>query len=241
MKAAQWVQYTALSAAVLAILLVVGAGPAHKYGVAGFRVALTGMKYGAYLGLGAIVLAVVAAIWRLTQRKGVFWCVLALVLGAVSFYFPWTMMQQAKAVPPIHDISTDTRSPPQFVALLAARGKDSNPVEYSADVAEQQAKAYPDIEPLVLEVPLEEGWKRALSAATSMGWQIAAAEANEGQIEATDTTQWFGFKDDVVIRVHQIDPTHTRIDVRSVSRVGRSDLGTNAARIRKYLAAVPRA
>jgi uncharacterized protein (DUF1499 family) len=238
MKVLNALQWIVLSAAVVGALLVGLAGPANKAGVTDYVGALTAFKYGAYLGVGAAALALVVAILRLTQRKGVFWCVLALALGGGTFYFPYTMMQQAKAVPPIHDVSTDTRAPPQFVALVAARGKDSNSLEPDPEAAEAQAKAYPDIEPLVLEMPLEQGWARALAAARTMGWDIVTAEAAEGQIEATETTKWFGFKDDIVIRVHQIDPTHTRVDMRSVSRVGRSDLGVNANRIRKYLKAV---
>lgn len=235
----QWLQTLALVAAVVAIACVGLAGPANKYEVVGFRVALTALKWGAYLGIGAVALALITAVLRLIQRRGVFWCVLALVLGGVAAYFPVHMMQIAKSVPPIHDISTDTRSPPQFVKLLAARGPGSNPVEYGGEaIAGQQMKAYPDIEPLLLEEPIEKTWPRALNAAKAMGWQVLPADLADGQIEATDTTQWFGFKDDIVIRVHPFDPTHTRVDVRSVSRVGQSDLGANAARIRKYLVAV---
>lgn len=238
LRTLQMLQWAALAFAGLAIILVVGAGPANKFGLTDFHVALSGLKWGAYLGIAGGVLALVTGALRATQRRGVFWCALALVLGGVSVYFPMQLMQQAKSVPPIHDISTDTRSPPQFVALLAARGKDSNPVDYDEAVSKEQAAAYPDIEPVVLNVPLETGWANAVAVAKSMGWEIAATDEATGQIEATDTTAWFGFKDDVVIRVHQVDPGHTRIDVRSVSRVGRSDLGANAARIRKYIKAV---
>ena len=234
----QWLQFAALLVAVVAITLVGLAGPANKFGVLNWHTALTGVIWGAYVGVAAAGLALIALILRATQRKGVFWCVLALVLGGVAVYFPMQLKKQAQAVPPIHDITTDTRSPPQFVVLLAARGKDSNPVEYDPDVAEQQQKAYPDIEPLMLEETVDKAWPRALATAKAMGWQVAASELADGQIEATDTTAWFGFKDDIVIRVHQFDPGHTRIDVRSVSRVGKSDLGANAARIRKYLKAV---
>ena len=79
-----------------------------------------------------------------------------------------------------------------------------------------------------------DAFKRALQAARDMGWEIVAADAAAGRIEATDTTFWFGFKDDVVIRV-EADGAGSRVDLRSVSRVGVGDVGANAARIRAYL------
>jgi len=87
---------------------------------------------------------------------------------------------------------------------------------------------------LILPIRPAQGFKRALAVARDMGWQIIDSNPSEGRIEATDTTFWFGFKDDIVVRVR---PTQngSRIDVRSVSRVGRSDVGTNARRIQKFL------
>jgi uncharacterized protein (DUF1499 family) len=75
---------------------------------------------------------------------------------------------------------------------------------------------------------------RAVSAARKLGWHVVAAAPAEGRLEATDTTRWFGFKDDVVVRIAPA-ADGSRVDVRSVSRVGRSDLGTNARRIRAFL------
>ncbi|HUP94349.1 MAG TPA: DUF1499 domain-containing protein [Burkholderiales bacterium] len=138
----------------------------------------------------------------------------------------------------IHDITTDTDNPPQFVALRAAREKSPNGPEYGGEkIAQQQKAGYPDIQPLVLNESPARTFERALAAARSMGWDIAAASPEEGRIEATATTRWFRFKDDVVIRVTPA-ATGTRIDMRSKSRIGRSDLGTNAKRIRAYFAAL---
>src|SRR5207302_9610810 len=92
------------------------------------------------------------------------------------------------------------------------------------DLAEQQRKGYPDLEPLVLGVPPSAAFTRARDAAEGMGWLIVAAEPAAGRLEATDSTLWFGFKDDIVVRIVP-QGSGSRIDVRSVSRVGRSDLG----------------
>src|SRR6058998_1595895 len=125
----------------------------------------------------------------------------------------------------INDITTDTEKPPQFKKPLPYGGPQ---------VAEQQRKAYPDIQPAVLAAGPEAAFARALAAAQAMGWDIVDAQPKEGRIEATATTFWFGFKDDVVVRITPL-PAGSRIDVRSKSRVGRGDTGTNAQRVRAYL------
>ena len=67
-----------------------------------------------------------------------------------------------------------------------------------------------------------------------MGWEIVASDPAQGRIEATATTFWFGFKDDIVVRL-AAEGTGSRVDVRSLSRIGSSDVGANAQRIRAYL------
>jgi uncharacterized protein (DUF1499 family) len=164
------------------------------------------------------------------------------VLALGVFAVPWNLMRQARAVPPIHDISTDTDDPPAFVAVIARREatRASNPPEYAgAEIAAQQKAAYPDLVTLRVEAPPDQAFASARTAAQSLGWEIVAADAAEGRLEATDTTRWFGFKDDVVVRVRP-DGAGSRVDVRSKSRVGRSDVGANAARIRAFRDALKR-
>ena len=67
-----------------------------------------------------------------------------------------------------------------------------------------------------------------------MGWEVVAADPAAGRIEAVATTFWFGFKDDIVVRVAPAG-AGSLIDARSKSRVGVGDLGTNAQRLRAYL------
>ena len=162
----------------------------------------------------------------------------ALVLGLLVMVGPAIFVQKASGVPAIHDISTDTVNPPAFVDVIPIRqaaGAD-NPPEYpGASVAAQQKAAYPDLAPRDISLPPDQAFARAVTAARAMGWEIVGEKAAEGRIEATATTPWFGFKDDIVIRVVAI-PGGARVDVRSKSRVGRSDVGANAARIRGFLA-----
>lgn len=148
---------------------------------------------------------------------------------------PWLLKHMAHWVPPLHDITTDTDNPPAFAAVLPLRNPTSNPADYGGpDLAARQHALYPDIRPLVLKTPVEQAFAQALSAAHKMGWAIVAVDAGTGRIEATATTRWLRFKDDIVIRVTS-QGAGSRVDVRSMSRIGKSDFGTNARRIRAYL------
>ena len=138
-------------------------------------------------------------------------------------------------VPPIHDISTDTASPPDFSpTLLAARGSAANPLVRSAEVDAQQQKAYPDLAPLTATTAADESYQRALKLAGELGWEVVNSVPGEGRIEATATTRWMGFKDDIVIRVRPNATGGSVLDLRSVSRVGVGDAGANTARIRAF-------
>jgi uncharacterized protein (DUF1499 family) len=224
-------------AAVFALLMVGGAGPAYRLGLVDLTGAFVLMRWGAWMGLAALLVALIGA-WITrpgARRRGFGLTLTGAVAGAAAFGVPFAMLESAKASPPIHDITTDTENPPRFVAIIALRQGSPNPAEYQGEaVARQQRAAYPDIRPVTLAEPPDAAFKRALTAAREIGWQIVAAVPAQGRIEATDTTAWFGFKDDVVIR---ITPTAggSRIDARSVSRLGEGDLGKNAARIRGYL------
>ena len=225
--------------AVLAGLALVLAGPGTQFGLWNFRVGLSLLRYGAYLGIVAVVLAIaVLVVLAVTRPRGAVRRPLfvALVLGAAAFVVPFSLLQKAKENPPIHDITTDTQDPPQFVAVLPLRKQALNPASYGGDsVAAQQRRAYPDIRPLELPELPARAFDRALTAARAMGWNIEAADSTTGRIEATATSRWFGFMDDIVVRVRP-DSVGSRVDVRSVSRVGKGDLGANAARVRAYLA-----
>ena len=168
-------------------------------------------------------------------KRGVLAGLIGVVLGVLAFVPPWYVRYQAQGLPPIHDISTDTVNPPQFVAILPLRENAPNSAEYGGDkIAVLQKKAYPDIAPLVIDVPPAAAFERALNVTRASGWEIVAAAPLQYRIEATASTLMFGFKDDVVIRITPAG-NGSRIDMRSVSRVGRSDLGANAKRIRKFL------
>jgi hypothetical protein len=225
-----------LAAALSAVALLLVSGLGNRFGWWPYRTAFEVLRWASYVGLAAAAAAIIAlAIPRL--RAG--WArvlVGALAVGVAVAYVPWQWQQRAQSLPRIHDITTDTANPPQFVAVLPLRAGAPNTAAYGGkEIADQQLKGYPDLRSLTLGVPPGVAFGRARDAAESMGWEIVAADPAAGRIEATATTLWFGFKDDIVVRVSPSDPG-SRIDVRSVSRVGRSDIGTNAKRIREYLA-----
>lgn len=137
---------------------------------------------------------------------------------------------------PLNDISTDTQNPPVYQAVVALRPEGSNPVAYDFQKSPPtQKKLFPDIAPIVSELSKQKAFERALEIADRMGWQIIAEDMGTGAIEAIASTFFFGFKDDVVIRVREASAGSV-VDIRSHSRVGRGDRGKNAARVREFIA-----
>jgi hypothetical protein len=230
-----------------AMVLLVIAGPAYRLGLLPLGPALLGAAIGFLLFM---VTFVVGAIGLLAggrhelsrSRAAVAVIALSLVLTVVAGLW----ISRGRSSPPIHDVTTDLNDPPVFknaVALRAASGA-VNPVEYkrtqsimgsTLNVPDAQRGAYPDIRPILLPQPPPRAVQLAERAAKDMGWDIVAVVPSEGRVEATDTTWYFGFKDDIVVRVRP-ESTGSRVDVRSESRVGGGDAGTNARRVRAYLA-----
>ena len=196
------------------------------------------VRWAAYGGMLAAVVSALGIVLSSLRHRMFGSALLALagvLIGLLTAAIPWSWMQAAKKVPAIHDITTDTVNPPQFQAILLLRKNALNPVEYGGpEIAAQQLKAYPDVKTLVLNAPVATAFQKALENARGMGWNIVAENETAGRIEAVDRTFWFGFEDDIVIRIMPQGPL-SRVDIRSVSRVGKSDIGTNAKRIRKFL------
>ena len=216
-----------LALAVLAILLLATSGPGTRFGIWSLRVGV-GLFGGALLlGLAAAGAAVVGLAMPALRAGSIGVLVAGLLMGAASAAVPLDYIHRIMTVPYINDITTDTEHPPQF----------ASPKTYPAYFGELQQIGYPDLRPLELAVPPVQVYARAAKIAADLGWEVTARDERAGRIEAVVTTRWFGFKDDVVIR---ITPTATgsRVDMRSKSRLGRSDVGTNAHRIQDFLAAL---
>jgi uncharacterized protein (DUF1499 family) len=234
-----WLILLGTALVVVSALLLLAAPLGYVTGTLPLRTALlTVFVWGAYAAVAAAVVSLVGVILTLRRpegaRRGFGLAALSFLLGAAFIAIPGRFLMGSPK-PPIHDISTDTQNPPQFVAVLPLRAKAPNTTVYAGEkIASQQRAAYPDLRSYEMNVPPARAFERALAAVRTMGWDLVAAEASEGRIEATDTTFWFRFKDDVIVRIRP-SGTGSRLDVRSLSRVGGGDVGTNAARIRAYL------
>jgi len=233
--------YLALGLAAVALLLLAVSPLGWRGGWWHFRFAFSWlMPASGYMALAAAIVAllVLAAGWARLGWRGVTIAGIGLAAGAVLAYVPWQYNHRLNTLPRIHDVTTDTENPPAYVAALPARAaENAAPATYAGqEIAEQQKAAYPDLAPLKAGLPPERAFRRALDTAKAMpGWTVVAADPAAGRIEARQTSRWFRFTDDIVIRVAA--ETHgSRIDMRSESRQGRSDFGVNADRIRAYMA-----
>lgn len=225
-----------LAVGVLCALAGLASGIGARLALWHFRVGFQILQWATYTALGVIVVSLVGAMLaqRLDLRRARTTGLLGLALGLITAGPPLYQYYIATHVPPIHDISTDTANPPTYVAVLSRRAKSDNSLEPNADTARKQAEAYPDIKTVLTPMPPAQAMAKAEAAARSMGWDIVAVDPQAMRIEATATTLLFGFKDDVVVRVAP-DGSGSRIDVRSASRVGKSDVGANVRRIRAYI------
>jgi uncharacterized protein (DUF1499 family) len=190
----------------------------------------------------AVALSIATLVLGRSKLRPAMLAVLALsfALGASLAYVPLQYAYARRALPPINDISTDTTGRPAFHAVLAARHAERlDRIDVSEpQLSQLQRAGYPDIAPVRTALPARQAFREALAVAQSMpGWTIAAADSDAGCIEASQRSRWYGFTDDIAIRV-TATVGGSRIDMRSASRKGRHDYGMNAARIRAYIGAL---
>lgn len=232
----------ALGIALLAALTAVFAALGSRWGLWHYTGGFVAVRWAAWGGVLAILVSV-GAMYHAQPggaRRGFAIALGALVLGMLAAGIPWQNQRAASGLPAIHDITTDTDDPPAFVAIAPLRAEAPNPVEYGgADVARLQRSAYPDIRPVVLDLSPDRAYQRALDLVEARGWRLVDASAEDGRIEATDRTFWFGFREDIVIRITPLG-NRAVLDVRSKSRVGEGDRGTNARRVRAYISDMTR-
>jgi uncharacterized protein (DUF1499 family) len=189
----------------------------------------------------AIILAIgaVVVIWK-DGLEGIGAAVAGMFIGLVVLAYPGYLATKAYRLPAINDITTDTVDPPRLEALARVRPRQGNPAAYpGAEVAAKQAAAYPELEPLVLSAPPVAVYETARAIVLKRGWRIIEERQpiprrRDGHIEAVARTPIMGFRDDIVLRIRS-DGEGSRVDMRSASRYGRHDLGTNAARVASLL------
>jgi uncharacterized protein (DUF1499 family) len=231
-----WLAVAGLALAVLCVLAAAASGFGYQAGLWHFRAGFMILRVAFFTALGAAALSLLGLILSRGVRGTLVPALAGLVIALGFAYVPWKWKQTVDALPFIHDISTDIENPPQFVVAATLRREGDHPVSYDGpEVAAQQKQAYPDLAPTVLDAPKDKVFEAARRAMDVMGVEITAADAAEGRLEGSQTSFWYGFTDDMVVRIADTGQG-TRVDVRSKSRVGRSDIGQNAKRIRAFLA-----
>jgi uncharacterized protein (DUF1499 family) len=239
-RVASIVVHAGLALTVLGALSLLLAGLGSRWDWWDYRTAFVIFRFTLYGGLLVIVVVLAGLVLACLDRTGrtLLLSLVSLVLLLAVASVPVSHLRSAGRVPPIHDITTDLDDPPRFVAVLPLRREAPNSADHAGPaLAAQQRAGYPDLGPARFAAPPAVVLSRATEAARALGWEIVATAPADGRLEATDRTRWFGFRDDVVVRVRP-DGSGSRVDARSVSRVGRSDLGTNARRIERFLAAL---
>lgn len=230
-----------------ALVAAVGAGQEAWH----FRIGLTVLRYAFFAAVAGAAGALVAA-WA-ARRSGrrlllVNLLAFAVALGFVAFV--GNQVRIARSVPAIHDVTTDLDDPPTFRRLqvradnletITAAGRP----DLEALVPEERWKAihrehYRDLAPIRVPWTVAETGERARAIAVARGWEIAAADLAAGTLEAVDTSLFFRFRDDIAIRVRPATGGGSIVDMRSISRVGVSDVGVNARRVRAFLAELQR-
>jgi uncharacterized protein (DUF1499 family) len=233
-RLAAWSRHVALFALVATVISII----IVRFGIFEIRPALA-----TFLGALAcaafsilLALAAFAAIWR-SGSRGFGHIFVALLIDAAILAYPAYLAVQFRRLPPIHDITTDAINPPKYEALAILRaGQGANDANYAGLYsAELQHHAYPDIEPVTLDVSAQKAYDATLALINRRRWRIVDARPpqppnREGHIEAVARTPIMGFRDDVVVRV-VADGEGSRVDLRSSSRYFTHDLGANAARL----------
>ena len=208
----------------------------HRFGLWGMQTGFAVVFSSVVLAVIVLVLGIATLVFAKTRRRpvdrlpafiGLAASVVVLIPMGIQHY-------KAVTVPVTTDISTDRDDPPRFDRLGTPLADGANASEYTADEAALQAHGYPDLAGIETPLAPDESFAHAIATARSLGWEVVEDDADAGLIEATDSTFWFGFTDDVVIRIRD-NGSGSVVDLRSASRIGLSDLGTNAKRIRSFI------
>jgi len=221
---------------ILIAVLVAMTGPTgSRIGWWDYDYALALVKWAAYLGLFSAVLCLSGLFVARPggSRSGLIFSLLGLILIVPMILFLQSWNEAKETLPPIQDITTNTENPPKFWVSPNSR------IYGGREVAALQKKFYPDIQPLFLPVPADKVFDLSIEVIQDRGWELWEPSRVDLHIEATQKTFWFGFSDDVIVHITEVDKTSSRIDMRSTSRFGGGgDGGTNANRIRSFFKAL---
>jgi uncharacterized protein (DUF1499 family) len=224
--------------AIANLLVIISALLARMYldisGFLAFRVMLFAMVIGVVLGCLALVVTVLSSVYEIIPANKQ--SLMIMLLGFIPVIIAIANIGfNTIQLPMIHDISTDTSDPPEFQEATKLRTGRQNTLAYEGEsIANRQQQAYPEIQPVISRMNRDEALIEATQLVKDLQWEFINIDYDKGIIEAYDTSGFFGFVDDIVIRVRTQDQG-SRIDIRSVSRVGKGDMGKNAERIKRFI------
>jgi uncharacterized protein (DUF1499 family) len=198
----------------------------------GFRIFLLG----GLCGLLALLLGLVGLFrtGAASGREGRSRAVRGALTGAAILAVILVGARGGRGVPAINDITTNPDDPPTYSNAQTLPGNEGHDMSYpGAEFAAKQRATYTDLAPIRLPMGLRDAFERSVHAAEALGWEVTYTNPEQGTMEATQTSRIFRFVDDVSVRMREENGA-TIVDVRSKSRVGRGDMGVNAARIRAF-------
>lgn len=238
----QWWAYLLLIVSVLILVLLPTAALGYKFGLLDLQLAFILLRVVIFGGALILVLSGVSLFIsnRRKLKDELRLSIAALVIVVLPLGVMAYQIVKASGVPPIHDITTDTDNPPVFDRLVGLRGEHSNTLDYGTEnlpaekLAALQREAYPYIKTVHSDLAPDLVFDRMVKIVDRNNHELITTDKQNGLIEAVATSFWFGFKDDLVIRI-RANQNGSDMDIRSVSRVGQSDLGANAARIAKLV------
>ena len=234
---ASWWSKSILTVGITAVVLVPLGALGARFEIWDFVTGFALFRLSALLGLIGVAcgIAGIVTATRRSHNRDLWPVVLGFASSFAVVVFLGMHQLQALSAPPIYQVSTDTEDPPEFSAIVALRGENSNSLDLDAVmIGAIQEVHYPWMESLSITGTPRESFAQTLRVLEDMGLQIVASHPERGLIEAVDVTFWFGFKDDVAVRI-RTSPQGSIVDVRSASRVGISDVGTNAKRVKEIL------
>ena len=231
-----------LTSAIVMLVVLITGPLGYKYGLAPLMPSITSVIIGVVGGflVSLVSLGMWVAAFKKNKTRDKLLLIVSLLIGLLPLAAMAPQILKVELAPMIHDITTDTQEPPEFSTVVALRANADNDLQYGTATlspekhADLQLGAYPNVKAIYSKLDIASAVERAKTVLNDQGLEVVDVSVGEGRVEATATTFWFGFKDDVVVRVREHE-TGSKIDVRSVSRLGISDLGTNAARIERFL------
>lgn len=200
----------------------------------GFSILKIAFYCGLAVGVGALVMLAIGFLKNLPIKV---MAVAAFALAGLTAAGPLLTAKSFREIPTYGNIATNLENSPEFVFLAEERAATAeNPALFTtAEAADLQRKYFPELGSIISNRSAAELAQATRQLFSNKGWELAPTDNGAERVEATATSFWFGFKDDVVVVLQSLPDGSTLIDARSASRVGKFDGGANVKRVQKIL------